>query len=74
MHTFSTPPSLSPPAPKISENLTVFWCFQRLLKECIRNIWVNLVRLSEKSLDSFISKQSHDLWLNSCAAEFKTAL
>ena len=27
---------------KTSENLTVFWCFQELEKECIESKWVNI--------------------------------
>ena len=36
MHPFSSPL-------KISENLTVFWCFQGVEKGCIRNKWVNRI-------------------------------
>ena len=28
---------------KASENLTVFWCFQRIEKGCIRNEWVKYI-------------------------------
>ena len=32
---------------KTSENLTVFWCFQGVEKECIGNKWVNRKKKSD---------------------------
>ena len=36
---------------KTSENLTVFWCFQGVEKECIGNKWVKQELISDRKIN-----------------------